>query len=64
MIVTEFNPFCLRHNDGSQPEAFLRQLCAAGYRIYEDAALIAGGEAKEFSYSSETTVNLVCLPVE
>ncbi len=64
VIVTEFNPSCLRHNDGSQPEAFLRQLCAAGYRIYEDAALIAGGEAKEFSYSSETTVNLVCLPVE
>jgi hypothetical protein len=62
VIVTEFNPYCLRHMDESDPADYLRQLRGYGYRLYEDGEFLAGS-GREFVYKGQTeTVNLVCVP--
>lgn len=62
ILMTEFNPYCLRHMDESDPADYLAQLRAHGYRLYEDAEFLASGN-REFVYDPNgETVNLVCLP--
>jgi len=60
-VVTEFNPYCLRHMNGTDPADYLRQLRNYGYTLYEDLEFQNNG--KEYVYDgTEAGTNLACVP--
>ena len=68
IIFTEFNPYCLRHMNESDPAEYLTQLKSYGYKLFEVADFLKQTK-REYDYheveqhrGGDETTNLVCVP--
>ena len=64
VIFTEFNPYCLRHMNESDPAQYLTQLRTYGYKLFEVLDFLQQSK-QEYDYrGGDVTTNLVCIPSE
>ena len=64
VLLAEFNPYCLRNMNESDPAEYLAQLRSYNYRVLDMADYLRGSD-QQFEYhptAGETLTQLVCLP--
>lgn len=64
ILLAEFNPYCLRNMNESDPAEYLAQLRSYNYRVLDLADYLRGSD-QQFEYhptAGETLTQLVCLP--